>query len=179
MEIKDYLQQYVKSQALRLGGESAINEIDAPGLVYFEEKSLTIQDWAGDTIVFEGSGNRTVIKSNTGTPLYLQGSSINTGEPVAGGTVNIPLSVTLNATNDTTIISNSISLLSQANTSFLTLRSGSSDNGGIMIQPSVAGGGNLRILLVDTNGNPCLPTGTASLVPGQIWNDNGTLKYFT
>lgn len=184
LDIKNFLGQYVKPNALKLGGEVAITDIEG-GLVGLDNELVQLQDWAGDTLLLEqNEGSRFVISAGQGSgrTLYLYGpASITTAIPEDGGTVAAPTNILLIAQSQlTAITTQQIDLAVQSNNGILTLRAGSSaSNSGIRFISNSAGVGELTILFADINGGPALPTGTASLVANQLWNDNGTLKIYT
>jgi hypothetical protein len=183
LDIKNFLGQYVKPNALKLGGEVAITDIEG-GLVGLDNELVQLQDWAGDTLLLEqNEGARMVISAGQGSgrTLYLYGPNISTAIPEDGGTVASPVNVLLTASQQiTAVTSQQIDLSVQSNNGILTLRAGSSASfSGIRIVSNSAGVGELRVIFADIDGGPGLPTGTASLVANQLWNDNGTLKIYT
>lgn len=181
MDIKDFLGEYVKPQALKLGGEGAINEVDA-GLDGLQSSIQEPSDWNEEQVVLEQTeGQRLVIKGEGFNPVNLYGGTLNLGYlPVSGGGNNGASITNMVGLNQLNLISTGqIDISSQSNNGQITLRAGSSASVGIQIQSNAAGVGELKILLSDINGDAGLPTGTASLVANQLWNDNGTLKIYT
>lgn len=183
LDIKNFLGQYVKPNALKLGGEVAINDVEG-GLVGLDNEFVQLQDWAGDTLLLEqNEGSRFVISAGQGSgrTLYLYGPNITTAIPEDGGTIASPTNILLSAQSQlTALTTQQIDIAVQSNNGILTLRAGSSaSNSGIKLISNSAGVGELKVIFADINGGPGLPTGTASLLPNQLWNDNGTLKIWS
>ncbi len=183
MDIKDFLQTYVKSTALRLGGEENISEVSGGGLEGFESSLEEINGWSGDSLIFsQVEGDRVILRANDARPLNLYGGTLNLGYlPVSGGS-NTGSNITniFGGSQIVLISTGDIDISSQSNNGSLTLRAGSTASSrGILIQSNAAGVGELKILMSDINGDAGLPTGTASLVANQLWNDGGTIKIYT
>jgi hypothetical protein len=139
----------------------------------WNEEQVVLEQTEGDRLVIKGDGAR--------DPVNLYGGTLNLGYlPVSGGSNNAANTTNMVGLSQLNLISTGqIDISSQSNNGQLTLRAGSSASVGIQIQSNAAGVGELKILLSDINGDAGLPTGTASLVANQLWNDNGTLKIYT
>ena len=181
LDIKDFLGQYVKPNALKLGGEVAINDVEG-GLVGLDSELVQLQDWVGDTLQITATeGDRATIQKTDGNLHLFSNGQLGIGfKPEAGGSNISGNNVLISSQQVDLVTSGTIGLAVQSNSSTLTLRAGSSaSNSGIRFISNSAGVGELTILFVDINGGPGLPTGTASLVANQLWNDNGTLKIWS
>jgi hypothetical protein len=179
MDIKDFLGEYVKPQALKLGGEGAINEVEA-GLDGAEVSKEQIDGWSGDTVILKQTeGDRFLLNTLPGDDLYINGNSLWIGyKPVSEGSIEITngnIGIAAQSVVQQSISQNFTIIASSNNT--LNLRAGNNSGGGFIIQSNDVG--VLKIILSDINGDAGLPTGTASLVANQLWNDNGTLKIYT
>jgi hypothetical protein len=181
LDIKDFLEQYVKPNALKLGGEVAITDIEG-GLVGLDSQLVQLQDWTGDTLeITTTEGDRATIQKTDGNLHLFSNGQLGIGfKPVSGGSNISGNNVIISSQQVDVVTSGTIGLYVQSDTGQLNFRAGSSaSSSGVRFVSNSAGVGELTILFSDINGGPGLPTGTASLVANQLWNDNGTLKIYT
>jgi hypothetical protein len=120
MDIKDYLQEYVKSTALKLGGEEAISEVSGGGLEGLVSFVGPIDGYAGDTTTLEESeGNRLLFATDQSNDMFLFANNINFFKPMPGGGIQLPNSVSVLANSGITLNSTDSIDLKVEGTGFL------------------------------------------------------------